>query len=524
MKKRERGFIYGASVLVCANLVAKLIGALYKLPLTALIGSEGMGYFNTAYSFCNVFYSAITVGIPVAVSKLTAEYAAKSNLIMVQKVRKAAHSAFFYIGFAASLLMMIFASQLANLIGNPQSVYAITAIGPSVLFVCLMSVERGYWQGLGNMYPTAISEIVLSAVKLAAGMAIASYMISSHSLMSVAAGGAVAGVTLGTAGAYLWMRIRRLFRCKSIGEYNCSTVELEISGKEKRSILAEILRISVPVTIGASVVSLTGLIDVATIIRRLCDGGMSDVQANYVYGNYTGFAMPLFNLAPALIMAVGTTIIPVLSAAKTQGDRAKMEETVNGALTLSSFLALPASIGLSALSFPILKLLYPLRIDEVALSAPLLQTLSLAGFFVCITAVTNSVLQSLGYGKIPVYAMIAGAAVKTAANFILVGMPEVGIRGAAYATIMCYFVTATVNLFAIISKAGIRVQLSQTVIKPVIPSVAMGFAASAVYRATDVKMGDGAVIFAIFTAIFVYFALSALFYKKNIINIIKKRQ
>lgn len=518
MKDNGKTFLKGALVLAVANLVVKLIGAFLKIPLYSLIGEEGMGLFNVAYQIYTFMFIIATAGFPIAVSKMVAESVARGDETDAKRVFETSLMFLGIIGIAGSLVLFVFADSLAALLHNNAAATAIKMISPSVFFVSLVSAYRGYFQGIQNMYPTAASEVTEAVTKLVAGFAAAlifmnmtvnsslgavvdfkaKEIISRDMRTRLAASGAIMGVTLGTLLSLILMMsvYSVLKKRRRLGS--------EIT-RGRGAILKELVLIAVPITIGASVSSLTSLVDLATIMNRLVvnpavfdkyafmfqkgtefaktateEGwqGMLllEKKANSLYGMYTGQAQTMFNLPLTMVVALSMSIVPAISTAVAARRRSEAIGMTESVLRITMLFAMPCAIGMSVLSGPILGLLYG---GDTSASL-LLQKLSIAVIFVALVSVSNAVLQAYGRVYYPVVNMLIGGAVKVAMNYIFI--PVWGIDGAPIATNACYAVIALLNIICIVRILKAKFSITDMVIKPLCASLIMGAAAAAVYN------------------------------------------
>ena len=499
--------------MAAANLVVKIIGAVFKIPLYELIGKEGSGLFNVAYQIYTFMFIIATAGFPIAVSKMVAESMARNDEYDARRIFETARLLLGVIGLVGSLILYVFSGKLAAMLGNDAAASCITVISPSVFFVAIVSAYRGYFQGKQNMYPTAGSEVIEAAAKLGIGIAAAIFVMgltvnpnlgtdisfSAREALSAdvktryAASGAIFGVTVGTLLSLILM----------LTVYACTEKKAKpLSGQHIRSrgvIMKDIVVIAIPITIGASVSSLTSLVDLATIMNRLvvnpavfdkyahifgngtefaanaaAEGWQGKVllekMANSLYGMYTGQAQTMFNLPLTMIVALSMSIVPAISTAvaeKKPGEAVGMTESV---LRITMLFAAPCAIGLSVLSKPILGLLYS---DTDAYL--LLQKLAIAVIFVALVQVTNAILQAYGKVYYPVINMLVGGVVKVAMNYTFI--PVWGIDGAPIATNVCYAVIALLNIICIIRLIKVKISISNMFIKPIAAAIIMGAAA-----------------------------------------------
>ena len=562
MKDNGKTFLKGALVLAVANLVVKLIGAFLKIPLYSLIGEEGMGLFNVAYQIYTFMFIIATAGFPIAVSKMVAESVARGDETDAKRVFETSLMFLGIIGIAGSLVLFVFADSLAALLHNNAAATAIKMISPSVFFVSLVSAYRGYFQGIQNMYPTAASEVTEAVTKLVAGFAAAlifmnmtvnsslgavvdfkaKEIISRDMRTRLAASGAIMGVTLGTLLSLILMMsvYSVLKKRRRLGS--------EIT-RGRGAILKELVLIAVPITIGASVSSLTSLVDLATIMNRLvvnpvvfdkysfmfqkgtefaktaAEEGwqgllLLEKKANSLYGMYTGQAQTMFNLPLTMVVALSMSIVPAISTAVAARRRSEAIGMTESVLRITMLFAMPCAIGMSVLSGPILGLLYG---GDTSASL-LLQKLSIAVIFVALVSVSNAVLQAYGRVYYPVVNMLIGGAVKVAMNYIFI--PVWGIDGAPIATNACYAVIALLNIICIVRILKAKFSITDMVIKPLCASLIMGAAAAAVYNVlSGVTGGSRICVLAAIAAggiIYIFAALALrAFRREDILNMHK---
>ena len=503
MKNNGKKFLQGALILAGANLLVKIIGALFKVPLYNLIGEDGSGIFNVAYQIYTFMFIIATAGFPIAVSKMVAESIARGDEYDARRVFQTATFLLGIIGLIGSTVLYVFADNLAAFLGNPDSALGIRVIAPGVFFVSLVSAYRGYFQGKQNMFPTAGSEVVEASAKLLIGIVAAmafmnlainipgtSSGVSAHSRTMYSATGAIFGVTSGTFLALVLMLI--IFSCK---EKRIKPVKGQ-NIRPRKDILKNLIKIAIPITIGASVSSLTSLVDLATIMNRLVvnpdvfgsyshlfaegteffgkaiEEGWQGVmllqkKANSLYGVYTGQAQTMFNLPLTIVVGISMSIVPAISTALAERKSAEAGGMTSSVLRITMLFALPCAVGLYVLSGPILRILY-----SDANAEYLLQKLAFAVPFVAFVSVSNSVLQSYGKVYYPVVSMLVGGVVKIVMNYTLI--PLWGIDAAPIATTTCYGIIAILNLLCIISKLGVKINVIDLLIKPLCAALVMG--------------------------------------------------
>lgn len=492
---REDPLAAGVAALTISNLITKILGLVFKIPMNRLMGDTAMGYYNAAYSIFTFFYMLSTAGIPVALSILVARAKAEEGSSQLKRVFRTALFLLTAIGILGTAILAWFADALANGIGAPPAAWCITVIAPTLFFICIASALRGYFQGLSCLVPTAVSQLIEVAGKVVIGIAFGVYALSLGFSPAITAAYAASGLTIGTALGMLYLVITKCL-------YREKTVPDRVPPQTYRRIFAAFAAIALPVTVSSSVMSLTNMIDTALIQRLLQSAGLTQEAATAAYGNYTSLAVPLFNLPPVFVYPIAYAIVPRITGYQATGENAKLRECVVSVLKIASWIGIPCALGLSALSKPILTLLY--RADSAAIAAPLLTILAPSSFLICLLAVTNSVLQATGKAYLPVIAMTAGAFVKIAASFWLI--PHIGIAASPIGTFLCYAVVCMVNLCCTAATVKGRLPVAKILLRPTMAACVAVGAAVAVYTACENHLPLlFALVFAILTAMIIYF-------------------
>ncbi len=450
-----------------SNAIVKVIGALFSIPITNMIGGEGNGIFTVAYYIYTAMFVISTAGLPVAVSKMVAEANALGKYTEVKRIFRVAIITFSVIGGIGTSVMMIGARWFVERIGNSLAYYAVLAIAPSIFFVAIISAFRGYFQGLSNMVPTAISQVIEAAGKLVFGLLLTYLLIQKGYPLEIVVAGSIGGVTIGTVLSVLYIIIARVRAGSGLPEGAIDSSAVRGYGE----ITKRLIKIAVPITIGSSVLSITNLIDMGVVLNRLQDAGQTETEANFIYGCYN-MAVKMFNMPQALIVALSVSIIPAVAAAYARKDNAKAAGTIMAALRFTGIMALPCAAGLAVLAHPILSLLYYRIPNEVNIAAPLLVLISPAVLLVALVSVTNAILQAMGRVKVPMVTIVIGGAIKLMTNYMLVGTPGIEIYGAPIGTTLCYGTISILNLI-IISREIKGISAAKCFIKPFVAAACM---------------------------------------------------
>ncbi|MBR7143018.1 MAG: polysaccharide biosynthesis protein [Clostridia bacterium] len=494
-KTKKNGFLQGAIILVFANFLVKAIGAIYKIPMYNMVGSEGMGYFSAAYNIYSFLFVISTAGLPVAVSRMVSSAVACGREAEARRIFRLSLFIFTLIGVAGTALMFFGAGGFTKLIKNSNALFSIMTLSPAILFVAIGSSYRGYYQGLNNMVPTAVSQVLESFGKMAVGLLLAGWMLKNgqrvfgfeEAQMPIyVAAAAVLGVTAGSAISTLYLVLRKAL--SNLNPKNRTPVTGEV--RPPKQIAAEIFRISIPITLSASVLSITSLIDSILVMRRLQYIGMPELEADKLYGIYSGMTITLFNLPTAVIFPIAVSLVPVLAAAVASKAHEKVRQTTESALRITAALAMPAAAGMAVLSKQILTLLFPGQLNDVAVAAPLLSLICPAVLFVCLVSVSNAILQAQGFERKTVVSMLCGGAVKLLTNYLLIGTPAIGIHGAPFATILCYGTITCLNFYQMAKNTHFIPSVRRVFLRPLVAAAACGVSAALTATLTKNLFGN----------------------------------
>lgn len=502
-KQRKNSIAAGATVLIAANFIVKIIGVVYKIPLANILGQDGMGYLSSAYEIYQLLLTIFASGGAMAVSKMVAESIALARYSEVRKEVRLMATVFFVVGGTGTAIMLFGSGIFARSVSTEQAKYCIMVLSPAIFFLSMSCVFRGYYQGIQNMKPTGLSQIIEAFFKLLIGIGFALLLKEMAYSEEYVAAGAISGTSISTMiGAAILM-------CMFCSPSNRRQLrELSARGgkvRSNRAILRQFIHLAIPLTMSSMVVNLTGVLDLFLIYKRLQDSGLDQTMANAAYGGYKGYAQTLFNLPPSIISSLNVSIVPALSAAYVAKNSKRVRYLLRRAIKLVIALAMPCAVGLLVLAGPIQRMLFPARLDEIEAVTPLLQILGVASFWTCLSTLSTAMLQSIGKMRVPVYSLIAGGIVKLTVNYILIGIPSIGMTGAPIGTLLCYLTIFAINYSCFRREVRYRIPISRVVLKPLLASAAMGACAYGVQKACAGLIGDSkATMLAICLAVAVY--------------------
>jgi len=451
--------------------------AVFRIPLGNIIGDEGMGYYQTAYPIYVFLLVFSTNGAPAAISKMTSERVALGLHSEAHRVFKLSFILMFALGILASSVFFFGAEFIVNALKNPGAYYAMISIAPALLFVPVMAVFRGYFQGLQQMEPTAVSQLAEQAVRVAVGLTLAVILVPKG--IEYAAAGATIGTSIGPiAGVVILVVIYYIRRHKLHQEMqNNQASEKESAGK----ILGTLAAIAVPITIGVSILPIMNIVDVAIIMRRLQDVGFTPDYGNALYGQLTGMAGPVINIPMSLALSIALSMVPAIAAANSVGDADFLNTNVRLGLRTAMIIGVPCTFGLMALAEPIMLLIYPLQAASAASAAPCLFLLAAGIVFLCVAQTMAGILQGLGRPYVAVVTLCVGVVVKAIATFFLTGIPSLNVQGAAIGSSLAYGVIGIMNFIAVKRFTGTKFDVKLSIWKPLLSGIAMSVVVLAVY-------------------------------------------
>ncbi|MCM8709568.1 polysaccharide biosynthesis protein [Clostridium sp. SYSU_GA19001] len=463
---RKQSLIKGTLILGLAGIFAKFLGIFFRWPLIMLIGDKGIGYYQMSYPLYTFFVAAAS-GIPLAISKLVAERNAAMDRAGIIQVLNSALLLMIILGGGFSAVLIIFSRQLIQFFNwDAKAYYSLMGISMAPIIISIMNSFRGFFQGLQNMMPTAVSQIIEQIGRVCIGVGLA-YLFLPRGI-EVSAGGAAFGAAAGgfMAGIYLiykYIRVRKEF---IVRRYTKNT-----------DIMYRLLRIAIPMSLGATVSSIMGLIDVLLVPRKLLEAGISQDEVIALFGQLTGKAGTLVSVPLTLSMALCMSLVPIIAESHFLGRTIDVHSKVDTAIRISTVVAFPCTLGLYFMARPILQLIFPGQSDGYLI----LQVLSLSVPFIILTQASTYILQGVGEDIRPVINLGLACIVKVIITYILVPIPYINIYGAALSSLGAYIVAASLNMHLLKKTFNVKINYYEIVIKPAFAAVLMIIAVVFIY-------------------------------------------
>ncbi len=543
-KAKKQSFMINVSIILLAQIAVKILGMVYRMVITNIggFGDQGNGYYSSGFQVYTLLLAISSVGIPNAISKMTAERNALGDYKGAHKIFKSALALFTIVGLIGTFLLFFGADFIAQtIIGLPKTKYVLMALSPSILFVCVSSVIRGYFTGMDNMQATSNSQVLEQVFKCVLTILIVYCMAKitifpddPDSNAAALAAGANFATSLATVLSCLYLFVFYKKRKKAIWKKVRGTTVPTIQ-KPLGAMFKSILMISIPISLGAIISAINRIVDTATISRGIQTAFSAMIPA---YGNTAAIINPtisqleeeavrlagvlsksdtLINLPIAMNIAFATVLVPSISGALAVGDKKEASEKVTYSLLISILLILPCAVGYIALAQPIYQILYP----NAQLGYDLLQISAVALIFIALNQTISGSLQGIGKIYAPATGLLIGCIVKFILNVILIRQPQINIYGAPISSIVCQVISFSYGFTVLSKQLSLKLTLGKYVLKPLLAAGIMGGVALGVYKAAI--LGLGALIssafilnlittlLAILIAAVVYFILVACF-------------
>lgn len=494
----KQSLIKGSIILGVAGILTRFLGLFFRWPLIMLIGDEGIGYYQMSYPLY-MFFIAMASGVPVAISKMISEKNATHDVYGSFEVMKESAILMTVIGTGTTLALFFFAKPIIVFLKwDPKAYYSLIGISFAPILISFVTIFRGFFQGLQNMTPSAISQILEQIGRVIFGVGLAVLLLPKG--IEYSAGGAAFGATAGAVigGSYLYTKYKKVKK-----SYNIKKIE------SNPEILSTILRIAIPISLGTTVSSIMNLIDSILVPQKLLDAGFTNTQATVLYAQLTGKASVIINIPLTLSMAICTSLIPIIAENFVLNRKRELKNKIDVSMKMATVIAIPCTFGLFFLAGPVMKFIFPGRFEGIEI----LKYLSLTIPFIIITQTTTAILQGTGNYIKPVINLLVGCIIKVILTCILVPMGAFNIYGAVVASFGAYAVVSILNILTMKFALRVRLNLYEILIKPAYAAIIMMIfvliSYNIIYKRT---ISNGlSCLMSIFLGIIVYVTLIILF-------------
>ncbi|MEG1499461.1 MAG: polysaccharide biosynthesis protein [Clostridia bacterium] len=435
----------GALILAIAGVCCKIFGAFFRIPLSNILGSEGMGLYQMVFPIYSLFLVFVTGGISAAEAKLVAEAKATGNLCNIKRIFSLSLFMMLILGLFFSIALFVLSPVLADLSGNSLAAKGFRMISFAILFSALIAAIRGYFQGFENMVPTAFSQIIEQLIKLIFGLTFASVFVRFGISDGVA--GAVFGVLLSEVISFVVLAI---YAKKKISVSKKNQYENSGGAKNNKDIFISLFSYSFPMMLGAIILPLSGAIDSFLVVNLLKFSGFSQTIATSLFGISSGMVNSLINLPAIVSASLAISIVPSISFSFAKKDVTNVKNKIILAIKIVLIIVAPCVAGFLVLAPNIMQMLYPTLLMEkrevFEVAVTLLRFSALNIFYIGFLQITTAILQGVSKIYLPVLNLFFAVIVKVALTYALVLNPSLNILGTSLASAVCFMIASTLNI------------------------------------------------------------------------------
>lgn len=505
-KNKKTTFVKQAAILAFAGILVRILGFAYRLPLTDMIGDEGNGIYSAGYYLYNMFLVISSAGLPAAISKMVSEKITLNQYKNAKKIFNVSLVVAGTLGLICALLMFFGAGWFCNIIKSPRSYYSILTLSPTIFIVAVMSVFRGYFQGMNTTVPTAISQIIEQIFNAFFSVYLAWVLVGRG--VEFGAAGGTAGTGIGALAGLIFIGFTFMKSNKSIkNEFKDNKVNYKIDTFKEITIV--LFKTAIPIITGTAIFSMTNLIDMQMVNSRLAaSGAFTAKEIDALYGQLTGKYVTITTLPVSISTALATAVLPSIAGSMVKKDMEVVKSKISTTLRLTMIISIPAAIGIGILGDQILQLMFP----KYGGGGILLKVGAASIIFLALSQIATGVLQGIGKVQVPAINALIGSVVKIPINYVLIGIASINVIGAVISTTVCYIIASALNLFALYKATGTKPDLNGILIKPVIASLVMGAICLGAYNLSYFIIPSNTIstLFAICFAMVVYIAVMIL--------------
>lgn len=522
VKPSSQSFLKGALVLTVSMALVKFCGLLQKILLTNLYSTLGEGYgefgsgiFANAYELYVPLFTLATIGFPTAVSRMVSKYYACGRFRDVKRIYKVSKPFFVVMGTACFLIMFAGGFLYVRYIDSPYSLLPILVLSPTILLGCVASAYRGYFEGLRNMTPTAISEVIEAVAKIIIGVT-ASYAVirlgvvsyaqsktlfgiefeSAHeayrSLLSFSVAASIFGITVGSALSLLYLKIRFV---RKNGDIPPSYLQRSAAERSRGETFKDLAKFALPVGIGSLLMSFANSLDAALLNRILksltqrCPQELLQIYpalkdeifkyktAHTCIWGYYSACLTILSLVAAVAQVFGTSAMPNVTNAYTKGDKGELKKSIETVIRLTAVFAFPSGIGLAVLAEPVLSLVYFSNPNIAHYGASVLQIMGIAAVFMGLAAPICSMLQGVGKASSTLAICLFTTALKVIISYIFSQNVYINICGTAIGSLVSNLIMCILASCLLLKYTAVRPDFVAVLIKPFASAVVCGLCA-----------------------------------------------
>jgi stage V sporulation protein B len=523
-KRDGTNFLVQGSILAVASIISRIIGLVYRIPLNNILGDVGISYYACAFDVYNVVLIISSYSLPQAVSKTVSARAAKGQYKSVYQVLKGALLFAVIAGVAASLIIFFGAEFFTGtLLKTPYSVFALRILGPALIVVAVLGVIRGFFQGLGTMMPSAVSQIIEQIVNAIVSVW-AAYVLygygtrigavlgdAEHYGPAYGAAGGTLGTNLGSVAAlvfvlFVFFAYMHVFKRRMKRERG---VKVDSFGYTMKVLVLTII----PVLLSTTVYNISGIIDQGIFKNVALLQGYTENKIDVWWGVFSGKYKLLINVPISIASAMAASSVPTLTMSFARKDMTQVRSQINSAMRFIMVISFPCAVGLAVLGEPICRLLFPGTVETAPMAGTMMWVGALAVVFYAMSTLSNGLLQGIDQLKIPVINAVIALVAHVILLVILMLFFRLNIYAVVIANMFFALLMCVLNARAVAKYSGYRQEYSKTFVIPALASAVMGVVTFFVYKGSYalIKMNAVAAILAILVAVIVYAVVLLVF-------------
>lgn len=470
---KKNSFVFGAIILAVSGIVCKVLGAIYKIPLTNILGSQGMGIYYLIFPIYAFLLSFASSSFSTAISKRVSQCIAEEKKEDAHLLFKASIVLLFVLGFIASSILILLSKVISTLQGVENAFICYVVIAPSIMAVAIGSAFKGYFQGLQNMVPTAVTQIITQIIKLAVGFFLANLLVKSGVVYGTV--GALLGVTLSeVVGTLFFVVYYFIYKNK-----NKKLFEFSKTALSKQALLLNmktIFKEAVPFTLTSIILPMSMVIDSFLIVNILKGQSFDKVFATSLLGLNSGVINTLVSLPSTFSIGICMTIVPYITFALSKKKYDEIGAKTAVAFKLSLFIAIPCTFVFALFAPQILNLLYSGTFSsmyEFDFATTLLVLSSINVLYLSLLQLTTSLLQAINRSYVPVISLSVALIFKVVFEVVLISNPYLNITGAVISNAVCYFLSTAINIFAFKKQIKLKFSFYKLIICPLLCALVM---------------------------------------------------
>ena len=513
-KNRSENFLLQGTILAAAAIIAKVIGMVYRIPLTNILGDSGNSYYSTANEIYTIVLMISSFSLPLAVSRLMAERIGRGEYRNANRVFHCAMRFAVIAGAVMSAITYIFAGVFTKYVMNFElAKYGLRVIAPAILIFSITGTFRGYFQGFGSMEPTAVSQVIEQIVNAVVSVVCAGILFRYGMQLAAKEGNSLLGPAWGAAGgtfgtvasitvAMIFMMVLYL---KNRSSFERKIRHDETSRRESEQQIYRALLVTIlPIVLSTLVYNISNVVDQGIFNAVLKGQGYVEEQYSILWGIYTGKYRVLMNVVLSLASSLGPAIVPAMTIAMSRGNRREAREQISLGIRYTMIFSIPCAFGLAALGGPVITMLFhpssglPLSIGIMQAGAPMI-------ILYALSTLTTSILQGLGKLRQPLIHNAIALVIHLVALIILLREFNLNIYAVIYANTLFALVVCILNAVSIGRTLLYRQEVYKTFFIPIVVSAIMAFASYIVYSVFHLLFGVTiSTIAGILAGIFIY--------------------